>query len=264
MCAFNLSSINQAFDGAFKHQEHADAAWKTVNTKQRNQFQCTSSSPSYGQWLDSSKYQLVDQAVQPIGGQPLYHSKLEQFGRVALDIVTTKSGQVHVLYVASTGNHIKKLSVKYEADGVQTCLVELWQADDTGSSALLNMAYVKVTESLYVGTDLALTRIPAQRCSRHVSQSSCLNAMDPYCGWNELVERCMPQPQDSSVWQHWHQAPQLTCPVLNAPIDGGWTAWSSWGVCQQHDQPDSNCQCRQRSCNNPQPQHGGATCEGIR
>ncbi|KAH8268722.1 hypothetical protein KR018_000031, partial [Drosophila ironensis] len=264
VCAFNLSSINEAFDGALKHQEHADAAWQTVNIKQRNQFQCTSGSPNYNQWLESSKYQLVDQAVQPIGAQPLYHSKLEQYGRLALDIVTTKSEQVHVLFVASSGNHIKKLSVKYGDGGeAQTCLVENWQADDTGTSALLNMAYLKVTDSLYLGTDLALTRIPAQHCSRHVSQSSCLNAMDPYCGWNELVERCMPQPADSSVWQHWKQAPQLTCPVLNAPIDGGWSTWSTWSSCQQHEQPDSNCQCRQRSCNNPQPQHGGVSCEGI-
>ncbi|XP_032574245.1 semaphorin-5A [Drosophila sechellia] len=265
VCAYKLSSINAAFDGPFKQQEHADAAWKTVNTNQRSQFQCGTSSigSSIGHWLESSRYQLMDEAVQPIGAEPLYHSKLEQFGRLALDIINTKTEQVHVLFVASSENHIKKLSVKYGGDGVQTCLVELWQADDTGTSSLLNMAYLKVSDSLYLGTDLALTRIPAQHCSRHVSQSSCLNSMDPYCGWNELVERCMPQPQDSSVLQHWHQAPQITCPVLNAPIDGGWSTWSPWAVCQQHEQPDSNCQCRQRSCNNPQPQHGGATCEGI-
>ncbi|XP_022218068.2 semaphorin-5A isoform X1 [Drosophila obscura] len=263
VCAFNLSSINEAFDGAFKHQEHADAAWTTVNTPQRSQFQCAGGTTGFGHLLESTRYQLMDQAVQPIGAQPLYHSKLEQFGRIALDILNTKTEQIHVLFVASSGNHIKKLSVKYVNGGTQTCLVELWQADDTGSSALLNMAYLKVGDSLYLGTDLALTRIPAQRCSRHVSLSSCLNAMDPYCGWNELVERCMPQPLDSSGFQHWQQAPQLTCPVLNAPIDGGWSTWNPWSVCQQHEETDSNCLCRDRSCNNPQPQHGGAICEGI-
>ncbi|EDW72839.2 uncharacterized protein Dwil_GK17220 [Drosophila willistoni] len=266
VCAYNLTAINDAFEGAFRHQEHADEAWQTVNTRQRSQFQCASGAQGFDHWLESSRYQLMDQAVQPIGSQPLYHSKLEQFSHIAMDVVQTKTEQIHMIYVASSGNHIKKLSVKYGANGnelAQTCLVELWQADDTGSNTFLNMAYLKVSDSLYLGTDLALTKIPAQRCQRHVSQSSCLNAMDPYCGWNELVERCVPQPLEATYYQHWQQAPVLTCPVVNAPIDGAWSAWSQWGVCQQHEQPDSNCMCRQRNCNNPRPQHGGAACEGI-
>ncbi|EDW35221.1 GL15685 [Drosophila persimilis] len=240
VCAFNLSSINEAFDGAFKHQEHADAAWTTVNTPQRSQFQCAGGTTGFGHLLESSRYQLMDQAVQPIGAQPLYHSKLEQFGRIALDILNTKTEQIHVLFVASSGNHIKKLSVKYVNGGTQTCLVELWQADDTGSSVLLNMAYLKVSDSLYLGTDLALTRVPGHRCSRHVSQSSSLNPMDPYCGWKELVERGMPQPLDSS--------------------GGGWTEWSAWSQCSQ------TCgiavKIRRRTCGNPRPAHGGRTCVG--
>lgn len=263
VCAYNLSSINAAFEGAFKHQEHSDAAWKTVNTTQRSQFQCASGVTGFGHLLESSRYQLMDQAVQPIGAQPLYHSRLERFKHIALDVVQTKREQLHVLFVSSSGNHIKKLTVKYgRADErVQTCLVEMWQADDTGSSALLHMSYLKVTESLYLGTDLAVTRIPAQRCSRHVSQSSCFNAMDPYCGWNELVERCTPL--DPTMQQPWSQPDEFQCTILNAPIDGGWSAWSQWEQCEQHEQTDSNCLCRQRNCNNPQPQHGGASCEGI-
>ncbi|XP_030569728.1 semaphorin-5A isoform X2 [Drosophila novamexicana] len=263
VCAYNLSSINAAFEGAFRHQEHADAPWKTVNTPQRSQFQCASGATAFGHLLESSRYQLMDQAIQPIGAQPLYHSRLERFKHIALDIVLTRTEQLHVLYVSISDNHIKKLSVKYgqQQGKTQTCLVEMWQADDTGSSILLHMSYLKVTESIYLGTDLALTRIPAQRCSRHVSQSSCLNAMDPYCGWNELVERCTPF--DPAGQQPWLQPAQFSCPVLNAPIDGGWSSWSPWAECQQHEQPDSSCLCRQRNCNNPQPQHGGVACEGI-
>ncbi|XP_060654439.1 semaphorin-5B isoform X1 [Drosophila nasuta] len=266
VCAYNLSAINDAFEGAFKVQDHTNAAWETVNTPQRSQFQCASGASGaaeFGRLLESSRYQLMDQAVQPIGAEPLYHSRLERFKHIALDVVQTKTEQLHVLFVSSSGNHIKKLTVKYgkKQDKVQTCLVELWQADDTGSTALLHMSFLKVTESLYLGTDLALTRIPAQRCSRHVSQSSCFNAMDPYCGWNELVERCTPL--DPTVQQPWLQPSTFSCPVLNAPIDGGWSAWSEWQDCQQHEEPDSNCLCRQRNCNNPQPQHGGVGCEGI-
>ncbi|ALC44181.1 Sema-5c [Drosophila busckii] len=262
VCAYNLSAINAAFEGAFKHQEHADAAWKTVDTHKRSQFQCASGTMAFNHLLESSRYQLMDQAIQPIGAEPLYHSRLERFKHIALDVVQTQQEQLHMLYISSSGNHIKKLSVKYSAQNkAQTCLVELWQADDTGTTALLHMSYLKVTESLYLGTDLALTRVPAERCSRHVSQSSCFNAMDPYCGWNELLERCTPY--DPKRQQPWLQPAQFSCPVLTSPIDGAWSAWSEWSVCQQHEQPDSNCMCRQRSCNNPQPQHGGASCAGI-
>ncbi|XP_030372393.1 semaphorin-5A [Scaptodrosophila lebanonensis] len=268
VCAFNLSAINAAFDGPFRHQEHADAVWKTVNTPRRSQFQCVASSTSsnvrYGHLLESSRYQLMDQAVQPIGSRPLYHSKLERFKQIALDVLHTKTEKLHVLYVASSQNHIKKLSVKYAAnyEHAQTCLVELWQADDTGMSTLLNMAYLKFSDSLYLGTDLALTRIPAERCSRHMSQTSCINAMDPYCGWNELVERCTPQLLDPQLHKYWKQAAVLTCPVHDI-IDGGWSSWSEWSVCQQAGSEDTNCLCRRRSCNNPQPQRGGRNCEGI-
>ncbi|CAL4126751.1 unnamed protein product, partial [Meganyctiphanes norvegica] len=44
---------------------------------------------------------------------------------------------------------------------------------------------------------------------------------------------------------------------LCKPIHGGWSSWSSWGMCS------SDCQHhRSRSCNNPTPQHGGTNCTG--
>ncbi|CAL4247410.1 unnamed protein product, partial [Meganyctiphanes norvegica] len=44
---------------------------------------------------------------------------------------------------------------------------------------------------------------------------------------------------------------------LCTPIHGGWSSWSSWGVCS------SDCRHhRSRSCNNPTPQHGGTNCTG--
>lgn len=46
-----------------------------------------------------------------------------------------------------------------------------------------------------------------------------------------------------------------------SPIDGGWTAWSGWSGCSAicGETPDSS---RTRSCTNPSPQNGGATCPG--
>ena len=48
---------------------------------------------------------------------------------------------------------------------------------------------------------------------------------------------------------------------LSCPIDGGWSMWSQWDVC------DRTCgfgrQYRYRKCSEPQPQNGGKLCKGF-
>lgn len=260
VCAFNLSAINAAFDGPFKFQEHIDSNWKDVNTPHRNQFSCKNSGGglSYKHLLESSRYQLMDEAVQPITVTPLYYSPLERFSNIAIDIVSTKyEGSTHVLYISTEGNLIKKLSV---LPSMQTCLIEVWQYEEEHlKSHIHSMEYLKVTDSLYVGTDRALMRINSHHCKRHVSETTCLNAMDPYCGWNELRMECTPPPIDGE--KYWKQK-ELQCPILTAPIDGGWSAWSDWFKCNKHND-EGSCLCRSRNCINPAPKNGGEECVGI-
>ncbi|XP_075161037.1 semaphorin 5c [Haematobia irritans] len=265
VCAYNLSDINAAFDGPFKHQENIESAWREVHSQHKSQFKChmPSSSTRSKHLLESSKYQLMDRAVQPLTQRPLYHAQLERFSHIALDIVHTKSEKINVLFIYSDLNVIKKLSLKHGSQDVdtQTCLVEMWQMDDEETVA--NMKYLQVTDSLYVGSENSLTRIPAEHCSRHVSRDSCLNAMDPYCGWNELVDHCTPQYLREQMTKYWRQPEVIKCPVLTAPIDGAWSTWSEWYKCSKSEEDDGDCLCRSRSCNNPHPQNGGKDCEGI-
>jgi len=44
------------------------------------------------------------------------------------------------------------------------------------------------------------------------------------------------------------------------PIDGGWTEYGDWSGCSVSC--GEGTQTRARSCSNPRPDHGGATCEG--
>ena len=48
-------------------------------------------------------------------------------------------------------------------------------------------------------------------------------------------------------------------------VDGDWSSWSSWSNnCTCCEQNPSKCgvKQRERSCNNPPPQHGGKPCNG--
>lgn len=71
-------------------------------------------------------------------------------------------------------------------------------------------------DSVYVGTHDQLMRIPAQHCARHQTKMACVNAMDPYCGWNEHKERCMPPPNNDPLSSIWHQD-ATQCAILNMP-----------------------------------------------
>jgi semaphorin 5 len=262
-----MTSINAAFAGAFKFQETQGAAWHRVDTPHRA-HQCKSNKGS-STLLDSTKYQLMDQAVQPMSGHPLHISKLERFTHIALDMIPTNlHANVRILYVSTDTGLVKKISVLPRTK--ETCVVEVWQPEQAETTNIQTLHYLKETESLYVGTMTGLIRISAQRCHRHASKSSCLHSMDPYCGWNELTESCTPAPNGDTLAHYWiQQATQ--CPILTAPTDGGWSAWSDWSKCAQASSVSSNpddagsdsCLCRTRSCNNPSVKNGGKECVGV-
>lgn len=57
------------------------------------------------------------------------------------------------------------------------------------------------------------------------------------------------------------ESEEVVCKIKECPIDGGFTSWSLFGVC------DKTCgggvKKRSRSCKNPSPQYGGKDCEGL-
>lgn len=71
-------------------------------------------------------------------------------------------------------------------------------------------------ESVYVGTEDSVMRVPAQHCGRLHSRVACQNSMDPYCGWNELKEQCTTAPNHDALSGYWKQS-VTQCPVLIDP-----------------------------------------------
>lgn len=267
-----MTSIQAAFSGPFKYQETIGSAWERQEGTAAH-YECKLGGKStpirHTQLLDSSRYQLMDQAVQPTTNHPLHFSKLERFTHIALDVIPTKLHEnVRIIYVATENGLIKKISVLPRTK--ETCVIEIWQPEVMGqNSGIRTLEFLKERESLYIGTDIALLRVSAQHCSRHVSKSSCLNAMDPYCGWNELMESCTSPPNGDTLARYWIQN-ATDCPILTAPVDGGWSAYSDWFKCSQfpgQSNEDSSsadaCLCRTRTCDNPSPKNGGNGCSGM-
>ncbi|KAJ9581072.1 hypothetical protein L9F63_023751, partial [Diploptera punctata] len=273
ICAFNMSAINAAFAGPFKHQESSGSAWERHVSQQKRHFECQTTSSHSHQLLDSDRYQLMDSAVQPATLHPLYTARLETLTHIAIHVLPTKLHRsVHILYVATSDGLVKKISVLPRTQ--ETCVVEIWKPYSGDTPVPIKaLHYLKDTDSVYIGTEESVMRVPAQHCARLHSRVACQNAMDPYCGWNELKEQCTPAPNHDPLSGYWKQS-VTQCPVLTDPVDGGWSSWSSWFPCSYQvetglssisgsGQGEDQCRCRTRHCNNPSPQNGGSPCIGI-
>ena len=80
-----------------------------------------------------------------------------------------------------------------------------------------NMRFLPSTSSLYLATSGGVMRVPAHRCGRFGSRQQCLNAMDPYCGWNRQKNECTNTPNRNPRAAYWTQD-AITCPVLTDPV----------------------------------------------
>lgn len=271
ICAFNLTAINSAFRGPFKYQESLTSTWERKESEFRNQFECEFnivSSKRHDTLTSSHRFQLMDDAVQPITPVPLYSSEQERLTNIALDIIQTKIySKVRIIFVATktTEQHvIKKLSITSLTK--TACVVEIWDTGIKKDKRISTLQYLEHTESLYVGTEISVIRIPVKHCGRHGSKSNCLSAMDPYCGWNDLQQNCTSPPENDPLKRFWIQQSN-ECPNITSPIDGGFSAWSEWFNCNlhsddyRHESRDS-CLCKTRRCNNPTPTNGGTSCKG--
>ncbi|XP_043476024.1 semaphorin-5A [Leptopilina heterotoma] len=273
ICAFNMSAILKAFNGPYKYQENSGSTWERQPVPHHNRQHCGQklNSAPY-QIMNNHRYQLMDDAVQSTALKPL-HTSHERYTYIAVDTTPTKLHRsVIILYAATTTGHIKKISVLPKLQ--ETCVIEVW---GPLPSPPVILQYLKDTHSLYVGMQTGLLRISAVQCHRHRTQSACLNAQDPYCGWNELTMTCAQAPNQNTAVTHWHQD-VTKCPVLRDSVEGGWSSWSSWHFCQYESTESGSekshhvissknenadgCQCQIRECNNPPPKHGGNVCEG--
>ena len=269
VCNFNLTAVETAFSGDFKYQSSTASTWSPARAN-HDHFQCKKSADG-DDLLASTKYQLMDSSVASVQ-PPIFSENLNRFSRIAVDTVNVKhqdNQPVHVIFVSTEEGAIKKLS--YNPSSRETCLVEiLWPFPNSRPLPIRTMKLLSHTSSpaaLYLATDEGITRLPVQRCNRFQTSKECLNAMDPYCGWNKQKKECVTAPNKNPRMPYWQQN-LIRCPIITDPVDGVWSEWSQWDQCSfSNPDPRVNskgdyCKCRKRSCNSPEPANGGMMCEG--
>jgi len=268
VCSFRLDAIQESFGGPFKAQKSPTSTWQSHHST-HSHSRChreTSQDHSSSSLLEAEKFQLMDEAVQPAHKTPLLRQDHERWTHVAVDVAATKlHDAVHVLYVATLMGVVRKFTVLPRTH--QTCLVEIIDPFPPSAPFLARhiktMQFLKHQNSLYIGTNEELVRIPAQRCRRFSTKSQCLNAMDPYCGWQTMHQECTPPPNKNPLASYWQQS-ITSCPVLDAPVDGGWSDWNEWSHCNHKGEgaQGDRCHCRQRRCDQPAPLNAGRRCMG--
>ena len=147
---------------------------------------------------------------------------MERFTHISVDSTLTKhldKESLDILFIATLDGTVKKLS--YNPVSKKTCLVEILHPFSEGRKIPINsMKLLKsggINSAIFLATEENVIRLPVQRCSRFRTQRACLNAMDPYCGWNTQTNECTASPNNNPRASYWQQS-LLTCPIMSDPV----------------------------------------------
>ncbi|XP_038570673.1 semaphorin-5B-like isoform X2 [Micropterus salmoides] len=268
VCAFNLSAITKAFNGPFRSQENPRSTWLPTPNPIHN-FQCGTiddGGPDKGlterSLQDAQRLYLMNDVVQPESVDPVLVQDDVRFSNLVVDSVQGMDSLYHVMYISTEyGTILKALATPNK--NLQGCYLEEMELLPPGvREPILSLQILHSDRSLFVGLNNQVLKIPLERCSTYKTETLCLEARDPYCGWDFRQHRCTTL-EDSSNMSQWKQNITV-CPLQNQTTNGDFGPWAPWQPCNNDDGVDgvSTCLCRSRSCDSPPPQCGGKNCEG--
>ncbi|XP_070504622.1 hemicentin-1-like [Chironomus tepperi] len=95
---------------------------------------------------------------------------------------------------------------------------------------------------------------------------SCYDSLNPVKPKQNRTRFCdSPVPAHGGLECQGNEIEEQECNIKACPINGGWSAWSSWNICPPcyYEHERVPVQTKTRKCDSPAPQHGGSKCVGT-
>ncbi|XP_032870717.1 semaphorin-7A-like [Amblyraja radiata] len=126
--------------------------------------------------------------ISPIGGRPLMTSYDPHIKKIVVDSVVGPGGENRLLILAMGDGTIHKVLETGTSTFTIAQLTVLKQP-----APILSISLDSDRKLLYVTSTMELARFPLVACEEYVgSCATCLQARDPYCGWDKDQNKCIP------------------------------------------------------------------------
>ncbi|GFS22382.1 semaphorin-2A [Elysia marginata] len=191
ICGYNITNIDNAFEGSFK-QGNSTSIWLPVpNNKVPNPRpgSCSRDSTRIQQEQFVSQHSmLMDRAVPHQFREPIFY-KSNTLMRKLVVIPNVAGGDGMVFFTASNAGVIYKIAawpkINPKYDPPTTYLVSkiIPLGDNKPIWGLVNHG-----NSIYFSTDTAVGQIPVETCDKYTKIDLCI--YDPYCGWDTNLGEC--------------------------------------------------------------------------
>ena len=275
ICSYSLSEIEKVFSGKVKYKE--SGIWRQIKNPGHIK-ECTvnpdsiaislssvnvrmkTKSMSRSALKDQNKCILVSNVAQTRTEiTPFYLDNVRFVKVVVVSIhlpVQNSSNDTEMWYIATDRETILKIG-KIPATK-EFCIFEeyvLFPNDSINNETekIKGMVLSPQKDYLVIGSNSKLIRLSLTNCDRYTSESLCVSAQDPLCGWSATENKCIGWEKGKK--NDWKQ--KFTSCQGRLQREAEWSAWSSWFECKNSD--GNLCKCRRRSCLYARPSY---QCQG--
>ncbi|XP_062336508.1 semaphorin-4E [Osmerus eperlanus] len=152
---------------------------------------------------------LMDQAVLPLGEEPLLVRRGPAFTRIIVHTTQALDGEkYHVMFIGTVaGSVLKAISFSGEMFIIED--VQLFQPPEP----IKVLKFSSAMGQLYAGSEHGAVQMQLASCGRSLSCVDCVLSRDPYCGWDRTTAQCTAlSPTHSDLIQSVKKGDASLCP----------------------------------------------------